>query len=97
MQTVTDEALAAAKTRLDASQIALDEAIITRMTNEPWRIAKALWGHAVWPCFPYETIADALRYAEQEHRFLLRIHGWEKHPAVWRADLCVRALLTMVL
>jgi len=81
--------------RLQATRIELDEALITRMLHEPWRIAEEVYGHASWPP-PIADLSDALLTAEQHHRWLLRLYGWQQHPRVHRASLCVDAILRMV-
>jgi hypothetical protein len=84
------------KTRLDDAQIALDEAIVTRLTSEPWRISQALGGPSVWPTDTYTTLGDHLQDAELEHRWRIRLYGYEEHPRVRPIGLVVDALLRMM-
>jgi hypothetical protein len=92
---ISDAELTQIGARLQATQIALDDAIVTRMVHEPWRIAEALYGSSVWP--PLTELTDHLLLAEQEHRWRLRLYRWERHPRVHQASLLVNALLRMVM
>lgn len=85
-----------ARDRLEEAQIALDVALTNRLANEPWRISAALGGPSVWPPDCGRTVSDLLLEATLEHRFRLRLHGFERHPRVHGMGLCVDALLRLM-
>jgi hypothetical protein len=93
---MNDATLAALQSRLDATQIELDKAIIARLINEPWRISETLYGQRCWPPYPWEETTDTLAFAEGECRWRVALYGYRRHPRVHQVELCVDALLRML-